>query len=102
MLSLAFLFFFSPALLTTFSNVSALYHRSLGLNDVSVTNVLFMDEVDFVALISYLQKNGQAINNVFGHKATILYLLGAFLFVGGTSIRGPAPLLSVVEEMHCD
>ncbi|KAJ8424543.1 hypothetical protein Cgig2_010843 [Carnegiea gigantea] len=91
-----------PTLLTNSSNLSTLYHYSLGLDDESVTTILFGDEVDFVALISYLQKNGRAINNAFSHKAAILCLLGTFLFMGGTSNRSPAALLSVVEEMHCD
>ena len=99
---LSFPVYCPPTLPTMSSNLSALYHYSMGLDDKSVTTILFWDEVDFVALISYLQKNGQAINNAFGHKATILCLLSAFLFVVGTSNRGLAALQSVVEEMHCD
>ena len=67
-----------------------------------MATILFADELYFVILISYLQKNGRAIDNAFGHKATILCLLGAFLFVDGTSNKGHVALLSVVEEMHCD
>jgi len=71
------------ALPTTSSNLSTLHHRSLGLNDESVATTLFGNAVDFVVLISYLLKNGRAINNAFSHKATILCLLCAFLFIGG-------------------
>ena len=95
---LSFPLYCLPALPATFSNLSALYHYSLGLDDESVTTILFGEEVGFVALISYLQKIGRAINNDFGCEATIPCLLSVSLFIGRSSNRGPAALLSVVEE----
>jgi len=95
---LGFPLYYPLALPTATSNHSALYHRSLGLDDESLINILFGDKEHFIIIISYLQKNGRVINNAFGH----LCLIGAFLLVGGTSNRGPAALVSVVKELHYD
>ena len=62
--------------------------------------IFFGDEVDFVALLSYLQKNGRAIDDVFRRRDTFLCLLRAFIFVGGTANKGPAILLGIAEAVH--
>ena len=72
------------ALPATSSNISSLYHRPLRLDDENVSTILFESEVDFVTLISYLWKIGQAINNAFECKTTILCLFSTFLFIGGS------------------
>ena len=65
-----------------------------------MTTISFGDEVDFVALISYLQRNDRAIASAVECKATILCILGAFLFIDDTLHSGLVGLVSVVEEMH--
>ena len=54
MLTSVFSLLFS-CLINHLYNLSALYHHSLGLDDKSMTAILFGDEVDFIILFSYLQ-----------------------------------------------
>jgi len=60
----------------------------LGLSKKDVATTLFWDEVDFMASISYLQKNRRTLYGIFRNRATVFRLLRAFLFVGGSAYRG--------------
>lgn len=63
--------------------------------------ILIGDEVHFTAFVSYFQKgNKQDLKGVYRCRATLLCLLGAFLFVGGSANGGPVILLSVVKSMY--
>ena len=61
-----------------------------------MSTIRFRDEVDFMALISYLQKNSHTIDGVQRSRVTILCLFGVFLFVGDRVNKAPAILLRVV------
>ena len=78
------------------SDLPSLYGEVLGLGKKDVATILFGDEVDFMAIISYLQKNNCTLNSLFRRRATVLCILGAFLFLDGSSKRDLAMLLSIV------
>ena len=69
----------------------------LGLSKKGMTTMLFGNEVDFMALISYFQNNNQAFDCVYKRRVTLLCLLVDFLFVGGFENKGLVMLLSVAK-----
>lgn len=99
---LDFLLHYPTVLSNTSRRFSSLYSRSLGSYDEDLATILFGDEEDFVALLSCHQKTGQAIDDVFKRRATFPCLFAVFLFMGGTTIRGPVILLGVAEVVHWD
>lgn len=83
-------------------DLPSLYNWISGLGKEDVVTILFGDEVEFMDVISYLQKNSDTLDGVFKHMATLLCLLVDFLFVGDFANRGPMMLLGIVEAVHHD
>ena len=48
-----------------------------------MATILFRDEVDFMALFSYLQKNSRTLDRVCRNMVVLFGLLRDFIFVGG-------------------
>jgi len=91
-----------PVVLYIPLDLPSLYGQVLGLGREGVATILFKDEVEFMASISYLQKNSQTPDGAFRRKATLLCLFGAFLFVGSSANRVQMMLLFVVKAVHRD
>ena len=63
---LSLVLYYPSILLIIFSSFSSIYSHFLGLDDKDVATILFREEIDRVALLSYLQRNGRAIDDILG------------------------------------
>ena len=82
-------------------DLPSLYGQVLGQGEEDVATILFRDEVDFIDLISYLQKNRQTLDGLYMCGATSFIFLG-FPICGWFANKGTTMLLSVVEAVCYD
>jgi len=89
---IGFPLYFPPALSNMPWAHSLLCGPIFGLGREDVSMIFFEDEVDFVVLMSYLQKIRHTMDKLYRYKGTLLCLSRAFLFVGGSTKMGSAIL----------